>query len=83
MKPLSVYEIQTIKLLADNGMSITRTAEKSFCARKSIYRRLHSIKRKTGHDPLDFWGLMSLVEIIEYERRPDVERGRSNQQASP
>ena len=82
MKPLSVYEIQTIKLLADNGMSITRTAEKSYCARKSIYRRLHSIKRKTGHDPLDFWGLMSLVEIIEYERR-DSDSRRDNQQPAP
>lgn len=82
MKGLTVDEIKTITLLADNGMSVTRTAEKSYCARKSIYIRMRSIKRKTGHDPMDFWGLMALVESIGYERSEN-DRGRSDNQTDP
>lgn len=71
MKNLTVDEIKTIKLLADNGMSVTKTADKSYCARKSIYIRVRSISRKTGNNPLDFWGLKALVETLGYEKETD------------
>ena len=65
---LTPSERETLMLLADNGMSITRVAEASYYSRQTIYDRLSSIKFKTGIDPQDFWGLHRLLTLIENER---------------
>lgn len=58
-------EKETLTLLADNGMNITRVAECSYYSRPTVYERLRSIKAKTGINPTDFWGLHRLLSLVE------------------
>lgn len=67
-KGLSEAEKETLFLLADNGMNVARTAVAGFCDRKTVYERLRNIKKKTGVDPRDFYGLWNLLQMVKGER---------------
>lgn len=62
---LSPAERETLRLLADNQMNVSKVAEISHYSRKAIYERTRNIKAKTGIDPLDFWGLHRLLTLVE------------------
>ena len=64
---LTVSERETINLLADNAMNVSRVAAETYYSRKAIYERIRNIRAKTGINPLDFWGLHSLIKQIERE----------------
>lgn len=68
IEQLTPAERETLWLLADNGMNISRVAEASYYSRRTIHDRLRSIKSKTGIDPKDFWGLHRLLTMIENEK---------------
>lgn len=72
-KELKKGEIETLFLMADNGMSVPRAAKAGFYNRKTIYERLRNIKAKTGIDPRDFYGLQILLRMVKGER---IEDGR-------
>lgn len=68
---LSPAERETITLMADHGMNVTRVAAASYYSRQTVYDRLRNIKNKTGIDPTDFWGLHRLLTLLETEREED------------
>lgn len=65
---LTAAERETLTLLADHGLNISRVSEASFYSRKAIYDRIRNIKEKTGIDPQDFWGLHRLLTLMEEEK---------------
>ena len=65
---LTAAERETIVLMADNGMNVSRVAEEIHYSRQTVYDRLRNIKAKTGIDPADFWGLHRLLTLLEAER---------------
>lgn len=70
---MSNVERETVHLLANSGMNISRAAKILGCSRKTVYDRLRNIKNKTGKDPADFWELHSLLE--NERREDDKDRG--------
>lgn len=64
---LTAVERETIVLMADLGMNVSRVAEEIHYSRQTVYDRLRNIKNKTGIDPCDFWGLHRLLSLIEME----------------
>lgn len=78
-KELKKGEIETLFLMADNGMNVAKAANAGFYNRKTIYERLRNIKAKTGIDPRDFYGLLKLLQMVkgekhEGDRDQDTER---------
>ena len=69
---LSEAEVETLLLLADNGMNVSRVAERIHYSRVTVYDRLRNIKAKTGVDPLDFWGLHRLLSLIEEGKEESI-----------
>lgn len=67
-KELKKGEIETLFLMADNGMNVAKAAKAGFYNRKTIYERLRNIKAKTGIDPRDFYGLWTLLQRVKGER---------------
>ena len=47
-------------------MRVKSVAEELHFDRRTVHRKLAMIKKKTGHDPLEFHGLAAL---LGYERR--------------
>lgn len=62
--PLDEMDVAIIRALAENGMSVTRAADATFYARRTVYYRMEAIAKKTGLNPNDFYDLCSLVKII-------------------
>ena len=60
-EPLNSVEKQTIRLLANSGMNVSRAAEILGCSRKTVYDRIRNIENKTGKDPSCFWDLYDLL----------------------
>lgn len=72
VRELSFSERQTINLLANSGMNVSRAAEVLGCSRKTVYDRIRTIKNKTGKDPTDFWDLYSLVTDKGFYQKVEV-----------
>lgn len=72
---LTVSERETLNLLADNSMNVSRVAAETYFSRKAIYDRIRNIRAKTGLNPLDFWGLHRLLEQIEREEDELARKG--------
>ena len=73
---LTAAEKETLLLMADNGMNVSRAADEIHYSRKTIYDRLRNVKAKTGIDPTDFWGLHRLLTLIEMEKEErDADKG--------
>jgi DNA-binding PucR family transcriptional regulator len=68
---LTEAEKQTLVLLADSGLNISRAAETIGLSRKSVYDRLRNIENKTGIDPTDFWGLHKLLALTAQDDAQD------------
>ena len=65
---LTKTERETLLLMANNGMNVTRVARAGFSNRTHIYEHLRNIKLKTGVDPMDFWGLLKRLMMIREEK---------------
>lgn len=52
-----------IQALADNNLSVDKTAKEVFMGRSSIYRHVRKIKKETGLNPLSFWDLLNLLKM--------------------
>lgn len=64
MNPLDEMDISIIRGLANNGMSIPKTAKATYMAQNTARNRIKRIKEKTGCDPLDFYGLCRLLDMV-------------------
>lgn len=64
--------------LAENDMSVKRTAENSNYARTTIQYHMQNIKKQTGLNPRSFFDLIKLYEIAtkgeETEDKHDEDR---------
>ena len=58
-------EAEVIIGLADNGMNVSKVAQKLFMDRSSVYRRIHNIHDDTGKNPLDFFDLLDLLPVAK------------------
>ena len=63
---MSEDERQLLEAYAESGMRVKSVAEELHFDRRTVHRKLAMIKKKTGHDPLEFHGLAAL---LGYERR--------------
>ena len=68
---LTEAEKQTLVLLANSGLNISRAAETIGLSRKSVYERLRNIENKTGIDPTNFWGLHKLLLMTAQDDAQD------------
>ena len=58
------HEIELIRALAENNMSITRTAKRLYMHRNSVYYHARNIQEKTGKNPFCFYDLCDLLAIV-------------------
>lgn len=63
MANLTMKDKEILVAFASNGMSISRTAFATAMHRKTITYHLNSVRRKTGHDPYDFYALIHLLRV--------------------
>lgn len=75
---LTDIEKETLLLLADNSLNVSRVADETYYSRKAIYERVRNIRAKTGINPLDFWGLHRLLSMVENEKEEKVEQRRTD-----
>lgn len=75
---LTDIEKETLLLLADNSLNVSKVADETYYSRKAIYERVRNIRAKTGINPLDFWGLNRLLSIVENEKEEKVEQRRTD-----
>ncbi len=58
---------EIVLALAENGMKPTQAAEAMFLHRNTVLYHIKQIKEETGLDPLKFYDLCKLVEIVRAE----------------
>ena len=58
---------EVVLALAENGMKPTQAAEAMFSHRNTVLYYIKQIKEETGLDPLKFYDLCKLVEIVREE----------------
>lgn len=63
-KPLNEMDFRLILALAENNMKATETAYALDRHRNCVMYRIDKIKRITGLDPLNFYDLHKLVEMV-------------------
>lgn len=56
------HEKHILRRYAKNGMNISKTAREFGYSFGGLLYYLKKIKRHTGHDPRDFWGLAELLK---------------------
>ena len=66
-------DVKIILALADNNMNESETARVLFMHRNTVIYHLGKVKRLTGLDPMNFYDLCKLVQLVG-ERRTDNER---------
>lgn len=71
MENLTPAERETMNLLANSGMNVSRAAEILGCSRKAVYDRIRTVRNKTGKDPTDFWDLHDLITNSRFYRKED------------
>lgn len=64
-KPLDDRDDAIILALADNNMRVTETSYALNIHRNTVMYRLEKIKQLTRLDPLNFYDLHKLVEIVK------------------
>lgn len=80
MKMLNEVEIEVIRGLADNRMNVSETARALYMHRNTVGYRIERVKKKTGIDPLDFYGLCKLLMLVgQMERMTDNAETRERQ----
>lgn len=61
---MTEQELKIINTLADCNMNVQKTANKLNYHRNTIVYHLEKIKEETGHDPMNFYDLVELVNLI-------------------
>lgn len=64
-------DAEIILALADHNMNETQTAKDLYMHRNTVIYRLRKVKKLTGLDPMNFYDLCKLVEMVK-------ERGEVN-----
>lgn len=64
MNELSGKEKEILLEFAKNDMRISPTAKNLFFNRNSVYYHLRKVKSKTNLDPLRFYDLVELVQVV-------------------
>lgn len=54
-----------IRALADNSMNVSNVARELFMHRNTVVYHIEKIRLVTGLDPLNFWNLIKLVNIVD------------------
>jgi DNA-binding PucR family transcriptional regulator len=68
---LSETRMNIILALADHRMNVTDAASATNMHRNSIIYNVERIRQTTGKDPLDFYDLYELVQMVKRERGPE------------
>jgi carbohydrate diacid regulator len=80
MADLNEVEVEVIRGLADNNMNITQTATALYMHRNTVSYRIERIRKKTGIDPMNFYGLCKLLMLVgQMERMADNAETRERQ----
>lgn len=80
MTELNEVEVEVIHALADNNMNITDTAKTLYMHRNTVSYRISRVKKKTGIDPMNFYGLCKLLMLVgQMERMIDDAETRKRQ----
>lgn len=66
MDELTNDERKLLERYAECRMRVSAVAKETHYDRRTIYRRLSSLKAKTGIDPFTFYGLCQLLGVIEW-----------------
>lgn len=61
---LTSTEIQTIYSLAKNRLRLSKVSDITHYHRNSVMYHIGRIKMKTGLNPLDFYDMVKLIELI-------------------
>ena len=56
---------EIIQSLAENSLCVTLVAKKLYIHRNTALYHLNQIKKKTGLDPLNFYDLIKLLELVK------------------
>jgi sugar diacid utilization regulator len=64
---LTEEEIFLLRLFADHNMKVQPVAEEMHFHRRTIFKKLFVIYKKTGKDPHRLWELVHLIEQIDRE----------------
>ena len=57
-------DVQVVLALADNRMNVSEAARVLYMHRNGVSYRIKKIRRITGLDPLNFYDLYKLVEMV-------------------
>lgn len=80
MPELDELDVEVIRGLADNRMNVTDTARAIHLHRNTVLYRIGRVKKKTGIDPMDFYGLCKLLMLSgQMERMTDNAETREGQ----
>jgi sugar diacid utilization regulator len=64
-------DVKVIIGLADNDMNLSKVASNMFCHRNTALYHVKKIQTATGLDPLKFYDLCKLVQMVKEERKTD------------
>jgi carbohydrate diacid regulator len=56
---------EIVRAFADCNMNVSATAKKLYLHRNTVVYHLEHIHRQTGLNPLNFYDLIKLLEIVE------------------
>ena len=62
---LSERQKEIILAMADNDMRVLRAARAMYCCNSGLYGHFERIKEQTGLDPMKFYDLVKLVEMVK------------------
>lgn len=62
---MNELDVKVILALADAGMNIAETARNLYAHRNTVVNRINKIARKTKLDPLNFYELHELVQMVK------------------
>ena len=71
MVDLTDLDMDVIMTLADNNLAVSATARKLFMHRNTAVYHVQKIKKATGLDPLNFYDMIKLVEMVKARRTED------------
>ena len=64
-------ETKVILALADSDMNLSKVARDMFCHRNTALYHVKKIQTETGLDPMKFYDLCKLVQMVKKERKTD------------
>lgn len=61
---LDELDVEIVRGLAENNMKISETAMELHMHRNTVAWRIQRVKKKTGIDPMTFYGLCKLLMLV-------------------